>query len=46
MPMAGLGDACELFDVDMQQIPGMGMFVTDDGNLRFQLSRSAELQRA
>ncbi len=41
--MAGLGDACEFFDVDMQEIPGMGMFVTDDGNLRFQLSRSAEI---
>ena len=30
--MAGLGDACEDFLMfDMQEIPRMGMFVTDDG---------------
>lgn len=41
--MAGLVDAGQLLNVDMQQVPGSGMFVAHDGQSRFEHADLVEL---
>jgi len=42
--VAGLDDAGQLLDVDVQQIAGRGVFVAHDGDLRLQHLRFVQLQ--
>jgi hypothetical protein len=42
--VARFGDAGKLLDVDVQQIAGSGMFVTDDGNLGLEVLHGVQLE--